>query len=263
MPDVDLAIIGVGKMGSAIAAGVASADPSIAIGLVGHNQDTITQLVNTYPSLKVATMETTARTHLIAVKPRHVRGVCTELSREPHNLISVAAGVSLDQLIDWSHPDSTVIRAMPNTPVEIRSGVTALTCAPHAEKVLEDAKVIFAHLGSVITVEESQLDLVSAISGSGPAYMYFVIEALEEAGLRLGLPLALARKLSLETMKGAAELAIHSGRDPRDLRLAVTSPGGTTAAAVDQLENQGVRSAFSLALEAATAAAARIRADQG
>ncbi len=263
MPDVDLVIVGVGKMGSAIAAGVARADPDFKIGLIGHDQDLVARLVESYPSLKSATPETTARTFLIAVKPRHVRGVCAGLSRDPRNIISVAAGIGLDQLIDWSHPDSTIIRAMPNTPVEIRSGVTALTCAPQADNVLDDAKAIFSHLGSVIVVEESQLDLVSAISGSGPAYMYLVIEALEEAGLRLGLPLALARQLSLETMQGAAQLAIQSGRNPRELRLAVTSPGGTTAAAVDQLESHGLRTAFSLALDAATTAAARIRASQG
>ena len=166
-------------------------------------------------------------------------------------LISIAAGLSLATLGKMA-PKSRIIRAMPNTPAIIGRGATAFTGAAETTQADKDcAEAIFASVGIVSYVQEKLLDAVTGLSGSGPAYIFLVIEALTDGGVSCGLPTNLARQLAIQTVLGAAELAKETAEHPAVLREMVTSPGGTTAAALGELEQRGVRAAFIQAVRAA------------
>ena len=165
-------------------------------------------------------------------------------------LISIAAGLSLATLGKMA-PKSRIIRAMPNTPAIIGRGATAFTGAAETTQADKDsAEAIFASVGIVSYVPEKLLDAVTGLSGSGPAYIFLVIEALTDGGVSCGLPTNLARQLAIQTVLGAAELAKETAEHPAVLREMVTSPGGTTAAALGELEQRGVRAAFIQAVRA-------------
>jgi pyrroline-5-carboxylate reductase len=141
---------------------------------------------------------------------------------------------------------------MPNTPALINRGIAALAAGSAArDEHLETAAAIFTRLGETVIVPESQMDMVTAVSGSGPAYVYLVIEALLDAAVGIGLNRDLARKLVLETILGATEMVKQSGRQPMELKDMVTSPGGTTIAGLAELEKHGLRHAFNQALKSA------------
>lgn len=166
-------------------------------------------------------------------------------------LISIAAGLSSASLKKMA-PQARIIRAMPNTPAIIGRGATAFTAAPDTTQADKDcAEAIFSSVGVVSQVQEKLLNAVTGLSGSGPAYIFLVIEALTDGGVSCGLPTNLARQLAIQTVLGAAELAKETAEHPAVLREMVTSPGGTTAAALAELERRGVRSAFIEAIRAA------------
>ena len=166
-------------------------------------------------------------------------------------LISIAAGLSVATLEKMA-PKCRIIRAMPNTPALVGCGATAFTAGANATQSDKDcAEAIFASVGVVSQVQEKLLDAVTGLSGSGPAYVFLVIEALTDGGVSCGLPTNLARQLAIQTVLGAAELAKETGEHPAILREMVTSPGGTTAAALGELEQHGVRAAFIQAVRAA------------
>jgi pyrroline-5-carboxylate reductase len=166
-------------------------------------------------------------------------------------LISIAAGLNVATLEKMA-PKCRVIRAMPNTPAIIGRAATAYTGGANATQADKDcAEAIFASVGVVSYVQEKLLDAVTGLSGSGPAYVFLVIEALTDGGVSCGLPTNLARQLAIQTVLGAAELAKETGEHPAILREMVTSPGGTTAAALGELEQHGVRAAFIQAVRAA------------
>jgi pyrroline-5-carboxylate reductase len=166
-------------------------------------------------------------------------------------LISIAAGLNVATLEKMA-PKCRVIRAMPNTPAIIGRAATAYTGGANATQADKDcAEAIFASVGIVSYVQEKLLDAVTGLSGSGPAYVFLVIEALTDGGVSCGLPTNLARQLAIQTVLGAAELAKETGEHPAILREMVTSPGGTTAAALGELEQHGVRAAFIQAVRAA------------
>jgi pyrroline-5-carboxylate reductase len=145
-----------------------------------------------------------------------------------------------------------VVRVMPNTPALVDEGMAAISRGSHCdEQHLTEAEALLASTGRVIRVPEKQQDAVTAISGSGPAYIFFVVEAMIEAGVHLGLPRGTAAELVVQTVVGSAKLLRETGEHPTVLRERVTSPGGTTAAAIRQLEDHKVRAAFLTALEAA------------
>ena len=183
---------------------------------------------------------------VLAVKPKDVAEVLDDLAavvREDHLVISVAAGVPL-RVIETALPTAAVVRAMPNTSAEVQQSATALTGgaragAPH----LAVAETIFRAVGDVITVEEDLLDVITGLSGSGPAYVYRLIEAMIHAGTELGLDGPLARRLAIQTLVGAARMLETSPEDPATLRERVTSPGGTTMAALRALDDRGFAAA--------------------
>lgn len=166
-------------------------------------------------------------------------------------LISIVAGLPISTLESLA-PGARVIRAMPNTPAQIGAGATAYAPAESARNGdAEIAGKILGAVGLAVAVNEKQLDAVTGLSGSGPAYVFLVIEALSDGGVAAGLPRPLATQLAVQTVLGAARLAAESGEHPALLREAVTSPGGTTAAALATLESAAVRAAFVDAVRAA------------
>jgi pyrroline-5-carboxylate reductase len=192
---------------------------------------------------------------VLAVKPQQLEAAAATLPREGGPIyLSIVAGATTAALRRLLGAGSRVVRSMPNTPALIGAGITAVandTGAAPAD--LERACAVLRAIGAVVQVPESALDAVTGLSGSGPAYVYAFIEALIAAGVREGLQLATARALALETVHGAARLALESAEDPALLRARVTSPGGTTVAGLAALEAGGFRAAILAAVRAATA----------
>ncbi len=193
---------------------------------------------------------------VLAVKPGVVPGVLTEIKlllSGDAMVISIAAGVPMTTLTKGLAPSQPVVRVMPNTPSLIGAGISVLFPRPGmAHAKLELARQIMAAVGDVDEVaNEALLDGVTALSGSGPAYVYLIAEALSDGGVACGLPRPLADKLAVKTLIGSARLIDESGEHPGVLKNQVTSPGGTTIAAIAQLERSGVRSGIIDAVVAA------------
>jgi pyrroline-5-carboxylate reductase len=212
------------------------------------------------------------RVVVLAVKPQHIPGVLREVSarrvnRPPERklVISIAAGVKIRQMeeILYASMDAKgsrmlpIVRVMPNTPALVLSAVSAMSANRFA--TAEDAnhaRLILQAVGDVMEFEEEALDAVTALSGSGPAYVYYLVESMIHAGVRVGLDRAAAAALTLATLKGAAKLLAASGEPAEELRRKVTSPGGTTAAALEVFETRGFQE---IVVEAITAATRRAR----
>jgi len=185
---------------------------------------------------------------VLAIKPQQLSIVARELAPllSDHLVISIAAGIRAKDISRWMGGYGRVVRAMPNTPALIRAAVTGLYALPGVdEEGRGHAETILGAVGSVLWCEQEELlDAVTAVSGSGPAYVFYFIEAMQQAGIELGLNTAQTRQLSIETFLGAAKLAIQSKEDAAALRARVTSPGGTTERAIASLENDDVKSAI-------------------
>ena len=249
-----IAVIGGGVMGESIVSGLLDAGPvsdtSFEVAVVEANPTRAAELADRHA---VTVTEVAAAVHdadavILAVKPHDV-AAASEAARAALVpdcvVISVAAGLTVAQLEGWLPPQQPVVRAMPNTPALVRSGVTAICAGTHAhDEHIATAQAVLASVGTVVGVPEQQMDAVAAISGSGPAYVFLVVESLVEAGVRAGLPRPLATELTVATLSGSARLIEQSGEHPAILRERVTSPGGTTAAALHQLEAHGLRAAF-------------------
>lgn len=194
---------------------------------------------------------------VLAVKPQIVKQVARELA--PHFgarrplIVSIVAGIPETDIDSWLGGGFPVVRCMPNTPALVRQGITALHANGQVDAAQRrQAEQILAAVGAVVWVpDEVQLDAVTAVSGSGPAYFFAVMEAMEQAGLKLGLSAEVARQLTLQTALGAAVLATQSGDPPSTLRAQVTSPGGTTEAALNVLQQGNLTALFEQALSAA------------
>ena len=183
---------------------------------------------------------------LLAVKPRQVVPVLQELAEVTagKTVISFAAAISLD-IMNRAAPGTRFVRAMTNTAVEIRRGYTVYACSdPVGEADRALAEEVLAHLGETQAVDESHLDVLTAMAGSGPAYLYTVVEALIYGALRMGLPRDLALRSAAHTLIGASELLLASGKHPAELRDSVVTPGGVTIEGLYELEEGKVRTAF-------------------
>ncbi|MGM0595277.1 MAG: pyrroline-5-carboxylate reductase [Pseudomonadota bacterium] len=194
---------------------------------------------------------------VLAVKPQMLPQVCREIAAATQTarplLLSVAAGLRVADIDRWLGGDNAIVRTMPNTPALVMSGATALYANDRvSEEQRELAEAIMRAVGLTLWVEEEPLlDAVTAISGSGPAYFFLLTEMLERSGVALGLPEKSARLLALQTAFGAAKMALESPDDCAQLRARVTSPGGTTEQAINQLEQGNIRELFQRAVEAA------------
>jgi pyrroline-5-carboxylate reductase len=192
---------------------------------------------------------------VLAVKPQQLRDVAIFLGSllQDQLLISIAAGIRSSDLIRWLGGFAAVVRVMPNTPALVQCGASALYAAPGVSPAQrEQAENVLAAVGSTIWLaDETQMDAVTAISGSGPAYVFYFIEAMQQAALELGLSSEQARALSLQTFLGASQLALQRSETPDVLRTQVTSKGGTTESALNRMQELGVKAAIVQAIHAA------------
>jgi pyrroline-5-carboxylate reductase len=252
------AFLGAGKMATAIIQGMLRGKVCAAEDIIAACPEVdILQSLHNATSVRVATSNEQAASAapvvMLCVKPQEAAVAIQQAGAalDGKLLISIAAGLSLATLEKMA-PKCRVIRAMPNTPALIGRAATAYTGGANATQADKDcAEAIFASVGVVSYVQEKLLDAVTGLSGSGPAYVFLVIEALTDGGVSCGLPTNLARQLAIQTVLGAAELAKETGEHPAVLREMVTSPGGTKAAALGELEQHGVRAAFIQAVRAA------------
>lgn len=190
---------------------------------------------------------------VLCVKPQVVEAVLDELEGMPRDrlLISICAGITLEQL-ETRLPMQPVIRVMPNTPALVLEGASALAKGMHATvEHLAVARAIFDAVGRTVVVEERLMDAVTGLSGSGPAYVFTIIEALADAGVNLGLARPQAQELAAQTCLGAARMLLSGGASPGELKAMVTSPGGTTIRGLQVLERAGLRGILMDAVEAA------------
>jgi pyrroline-5-carboxylate reductase len=195
---------------------------------------------------------------VLAVKPQVMRAVCEALAPLAQAnrplVVSIAAGITAAQLQRWLGGEVAVVRTMPNTPALLGAGVTGLFASGEVDAAGRDrAAALLSSAGTTVWIDdEAQMDAVTATSGSGPAYIFLLAEAMEEAAIAQGLPPEAARTLVLQTILGAARMLTESGEPPAELRRRVTSPGGTTQAAVETFETGGFRALFAQAIANAT-----------
>ncbi|MGZ4682325.1 MAG: pyrroline-5-carboxylate reductase [Acidimicrobiales bacterium] len=253
-----LELIGGGRMGEALLAGLladgwATADEVAVVEPVAARRD---ELVGRYPGLTGRDAPAGAEGVIIAVKPGHVAEVARSLRvlgpDAVGRVLSIAAGVTIATIESELGGGLPVVRAMPNTPALVGAGASAIAGGTHATADdLAWAEAVLGAVGIVVRVTEGQLDAVTGLSGSGPAYVFLVAEALIEAGVLVGLPRDVSTDLAVQTLLGSARLLAETGDDAATLRAAVTSPGGTTAAGLRALEDRATRAALIAAVVAA------------
>ena len=253
-----VAIIGAGVMGETLLSGLVRSGRRPADLLVGEKRrDRAVELEERYGVEVVSNVDAAGRadTLVLVVKPQDMGEVLDELApvvRPGQLVVSLAAGITT-AFLEARLPEGTaVVRVMPNTPALVDEGMAAISRGSHCDEAhLAEAESLLASTGKVIRVPERQQDAVTAISGSGPGYIFFVVESMIEAGVHLGLPRSTATELVVQTLVGSAKMLRETGTHPTVLREQVTSPAGTTAAALRELEIHKVRAAFLAAMEAA------------
>ncbi|MBC3843680.1 pyrroline-5-carboxylate reductase [Streptacidiphilus sp. 4-A2] len=253
-----VAVLGTGKIGEALVSGLLRAGKAPSDVLVtARRPERAAELRERYGVEAVSNAEAakSADTLILTVKPQDMGTLLEELAPQvaaDKLVISGAAGVPTDWFEERLAPGTPVVRVMTNTPVLVDEAMSVISAGSHAtEEHLLRAEEIFKPVGRTLRVPESQQDAATALSGSGPAYFYFLVEAMTDAGILLGLPRTVAAELIVQAAVGASVMLRDSGEHPVKLREAVTSPAGTTIAAIRELENHGVRAALLSALEAA------------
>ncbi|MGH9164485.1 MAG: pyrroline-5-carboxylate reductase [Acidimicrobiales bacterium] len=251
-----LVVMGGGRMGAALVGGLLAAGwaQAEALTVVESSAALRDDLRRRFAGVAVEAEAVAAEGAVVAVKPGDVETACRSLAAAGvGRLLSVAAGVRLARLEEWLGGGVAVVRAMPNLPALIGAGAAAIAGGTAAgPDDLSWAESVLASVGTVVRVPEHQLDAVTGLSGSGPAYVFLVAEALIESGVLVGLTREDSTALATQTLLGASRLLTESGQGPEALRAAVTSPGGTTAAGLQVLEDRAVRAAFLAAVQAAT-----------
>jgi pyrroline-5-carboxylate reductase len=256
-----IAFLGAGAMGEALMRGLISAGVYQSAEIVAYDPDaerleTVAEALQIKQAASAENATTGAEVLLVAVKPQMVDAALAPLrdSFSPaQTVISIAAGVPIKQLEANFAQAVPVVRVMPNTPALVGHAATAIALGAHAkEEQRLLAHRIFGAVGIAVDAEEKLLDAVTGLSGSGPAYVYVFIEALSDAGVKMGLPRAVSTRLAAQTVLGAAQMVLQTGAHPGELKDKVTSPGGTTIAALHALENNAFRGAIYDAVEAAT-----------
>ena len=253
-----LGFIGSGKMASALVHGVTQS------GAVPGDRVLVTDIFSA-AAQKLATeagvtalptnaeVAAAADALVICVKPNDALAALRDLDTSGKLVISIVAGLTLAALQEAAGKDTRIIRVMPNTPALVHEGAAAYALG--ASATAEDgevAEMIFGAVGKVVAVKEPLIDVVTGLSGSGPAYIFLVIEAMADGAVLMGLPRDLALQLAAQTVLGSAKMVLETGLHPAALRDQVTSPGGTTIAAIEALEKGGARAAFIAAVRAAT-----------
>jgi len=253
-----IAILGTGKMGEALMSGLLRAGrPPAEVVAAVRREERGTELIERY-GVQVADAASAAKladTLVLAVKPQDMGRLLDEIAPaiSPGTLvISVAAGITTAFIARRLPVPVPVVRVMSNTPVLVDEAMSLISAGPHvAEEHLLRATELLRPVGKVLRIPESQQDAATALSGSGPAYVYYLVESMVDAGILLGMGRGAALEMVIQAVYGAATMLRESGEHPVILREAVTSPGGTTISAIRELEKHGVRAAFLAAIEAA------------
>ncbi|MBZ5734783.1 pyrroline-5-carboxylate reductase [Nocardioides sp. TRM66260-LWL] len=256
--DAQTAILGAGVMGETLLSGLVRAGRRVDRLLVGEKRaERAAELEERYGVAVLGNRAAAERATTIAlvVKPQDMAELLAEIAPAlgpGRLLVSLAAGITTAWIEERVPEGVAVVRVMPNTPALVDEGMAAVSPGSHvSEEQLAEAEGLLSSVGRVVRVPERQQDAVTAVSGSGPAYLFYVVESMIEAGVHLGLPRTTASELVVQTLVGSAKMLRETGTHPTVLREQVTSPAGTTAAALRELEAHGVRAAFLGAMEAA------------
>lgn len=268
---MNLLFIGGGNMAAAMIGGLITEGwPAAGIHAVDVLPEALQRLRDRYgidTSSEAAAAVRSAECVVLAVKPQQMPEVARGLAPviDGKLVISIAAGIRGSDLARWLGPTARIVRAMPNTPALVGAGITGLCAMPGVSAAQRaEAERILGAVGNTFWVDsEIDLDAVTAVSGSGPAYVFYFIEALEQAGRELGLSPAVARQSALATFAGAIKLAAGEGADPAKLRAQVTSKGGTTERAISLLDEAAVKAAFVKAVRGAAERSAELGAQLG
>jgi len=265
-----VAILGTGVMGSTLLSGLirAGRDPAQLL-ITGRNVERAQELADRYGVSLMSNVDAAraADTLVLVVKPQDMEGLLAEIHTHVSAgalVVSLAAGITTGFLEERLPVGTAVVRVMPNTPALVDEGMAAVSPGQHCDDVhLGEAEELLRSCGKVLRVAEKHLDAVTAISGSGPAYIFYVVEAMIEAGVLLGMPRTTSTELVVQTLYGAATMLKETGQHPTVLREQVSSPGGTTMAAVRQLDDHKVRAAFVTAMEAAAERSKQLASGSG
>ncbi len=261
-------VFGIGAMGSALVKGWISSKSLVSSQVTAVDMD-VAKCKKTAAQLKIKAQTDPAKALkgaglvLLAVKPQQMKDLLQQAGAQvpPKALVvSIAAGVSTQQIEKALPQGCPVIRVMPNTPALLGAGMAAVTPGSRASNAqVKLVLSLFSAVGQAVPVAEDQMDLVTAVSGSGPAYIFHMIEAMVEAGVKGGLSPETALRLVSQTVYGAARMVLETGKSPEELRIQVTSPGGTTQAALETMAQKGFRETVGAAIEAATKRGAELR----
>ena len=255
-----LGFIGAGNMAEAIIqglleSGTAEASQILAADVVAKRLDFMRTTYGIRTTEDNASLVDEADILVLAVKPQVaglVLGQIGPLTNDTKLVISIVAGLTVATMAEALTAGTRIVRTVPNTPVFVGAGMVALASdGPAREDDYAVARALFSPVARIVAVEEKLMDAALGVSGSGPAYGFLMVEALADGGVKMGLPRAVALELAAQTLLGAAKMCLESGRHPGQLKDMVTSPGGTTIAALHKMEAGGVRAALMDAVEAA------------
>lgn len=274
LAEESITVIGAGNIGRALIGGLLRSDNHVDPGQIWatrRDPEALHELEEVFPGIRAGTDNRRAvrgaDVVLICVKPQNASEVFEDVRETlaPNALvISVLAGITTDSICDRLGEDVAAVRAMPNTPALVDEGATAIAGGRYStDEQVEIAAEIFRAVGIVEIVPEYQMDAVTGLSGSGPAYVYMVIEALTDGGVKQGLTRKTALRLAAQTVFGAAKLVLETGKHPAILRDEVTTPGGTAIAAVAELEDHGLRTMLIDAVKTATRRSRRLSDPSG
>jgi pyrroline-5-carboxylate reductase len=257
-----LGFIGCGNMGGAMLKGILSSEVVLPsdIYIFDVNAEKLEDFKKQYAGINICgdVFEVAQNSDftVLAIKPNMYEDICCDIRdgiAEDNVIISIAAGIGIQSIQKWFKRDVKVVRAMPNTPALVMAGMTALSFSESTkEDDMEFAKKIFSSFSTIEVVSESIMDAIPAISGSSPAYVFMMIEAMGDAGVKDGVPRAQAYKMAAQTILGSAKMFLETGLHPGQLKDMVTSPAGTTIEAVAKLEERGFKSAIMEAMKACT-----------
>lgn len=263
-----VAVIGAGKMGEALLSGLLRAGWAPEQLLAADQSEARVKALTERYGIRFVTSEEVAATAdvvVVAVKPQDAAQLLTRIGPgipEGTLIVSICAGLPTAWFARYLPDTTPVVRVMPNTPALVSEGMAALSAGAHATSDhLDIVEELFRPLGRTVRVPESQQDAVTALSGSGPAYFFYLVDAMIEAGVMLGLPRDIASALMIQTAVGSAIMLRETGEHPAKLREAVTSPAGTTIAALREMDNHAVRAAMLSAIEAARDRARALASD--
>jgi pyrroline-5-carboxylate reductase len=265
-----VAIFGAGVMGSTLLSGLIRSGRDVAdLVITGRDIQRTEGLASASGVRRMTNVDAAlvADTVVLVVKPQDMDGLLAEIRAHVRHgalVVSLAAGITTAFLEERLPAGTAVVRVMPNTPALVDEGMAAISPGQHCDEVhLVEAEELLRSCGKVLRIPEKHQDAVTAISGSGPAYIFYVVEAMIEAGVLLGLPRATSTELVVQTLYGAATMLKETGQHPTVLREQVSSPGGTTMAALRQLDDHKVRAAFVTAMEAAAERSKQLASGNG